>query len=383
MLFPSSLLVTAIIQLSLSGNSVADDATSRAVTALDALQTWYNDATGLWDSVGWWNGANCMTSIADLALLDSSVVATASYVFNNTLTKAPASNPNPGPEVKTNYRRRRRSHGIIPRQSSGVNASQWLDSAYDDDGWWALAWIAAYDVTGDSTYLSVAEGIFSGLTAAWGTNCGDGGGIPWNPTDKYVNAITNELFLSVAAHLANRVSSNKDYYVQWAEKEWNWFSSLGFIGENNTINDGLLDNCQNNGATVWSYNQGVVLGGLVELNKAAPNDMYLEYANKIAVAAIETLADFNMVIHESCEPSNCEPDAVQFKGIFIRNLQMLQSVSPSDTYTQVINSCANSIWQNDRNAQNQLGVVWSGPYSNSDASTHSSAMDALIAAIAV
>lgn len=55
----------------------------------------------------------------------------------------------------------------------------------------------------------------------------------------------------MAAHLANRVPSKKENYVQWARKEWDWFAAQGFIGENNTINDGLLDNCGNNGATVY------------------------------------------------------------------------------------------------------------------------------------
>lgn len=132
----------------------------------------------------------------------------------------------------------------------------------------------------------------------------------------------------------------------------------------------------------WSYNQGVILGGLVELNKAAPNDTYLESANKIAQAAINTLSDANMVIHDVCEP-NCAPDATQFKGIFIRNLQMLQQVSPNDIYKKVIEACANSIWANDRNNQNQLGVNWAGPFASADASTHSSALDALVAAIAI
>jgi hypothetical protein len=126
----------------------------------------------------------------------------------------------------------------------------------------------------------------------------------------------------------------------------------------------------------------VVLGGLVELNKAAPNDTLLASANTIAQAAIETLADLNMVIHEPCEPNSCAPDATQFKGIFIRNLHMLQSVSPNLIYEQVIDSCARSIWANDRNSQNRLGVVWAGPFQDpADMSTHSSAMDALIAAI--
>lgn len=132
----------------------------------------------------------------------------------------------------------------------------------------------------------------------------------------------------------------------------------------------------------WSYNQGVVLGGLVELNRAAPNNTYLPSADKIAKAAIETLADSNNVIHEFCEPQ-CLPDGTQFKGIFIRNLAMLQKASPNEIYRNVISSCANSIWDNDRNEKSQFGVNWAGPIEAVvDASTHSSALDALVAAVA-
>lgn len=127
-----------------------------------------------------------------------------------------------------------------------------------------------------------------------------------------------------------------------------------------------------------------MLGGLVELNKAAPNVTYLESANKIAKAAIETLTDSNMVVHEPCEVDSCEPDATQFKGIFIRNLAMLQNASPHETYKRVIQNCASSIWDNDRNSKNQFGVNWAGPiHGTVDASTHSSALDALIAAMAI
>ncbi|KAJ5757702.1 uncharacterized protein N7511_006396 [Penicillium nucicola] len=372
MLFSRNVLAVSLL---LTGSAVADDARSRAQDALKTLQTWYNPQSGIWDTCGWWDGASCMTTVADLAALDPSVMDTATYVFNNTFNVGPVSNPAPGPEKKTVFTRD--SQG-----SDGVNVTQWLDQAYDDDGWWALAWIAAYDVTKEQTYLELAEGIFESLAAAWGTNCG-GGGIPWNPTSTYVNSITNEVFLSVAAHLANRVPDQKEYYVRWAQKEWDWFRAQGFIGENGTINDGLLENCQNNGATVWSYNQGVVLGGLVELNRAAPNNTLLPAANRIAKAAIKTLADSNMVIHEFCEPQ-CLPDGTQFKGIFIRNLQMLHKASPDETYKKVILNSANSIWQNDRDEKGGLGVNWAGPIQATvDASTHSSALDALVAAISL
>lgn len=161
MLFSRGFLAQVLIPFALTGSAFANDSRERAEEGLRTLQGYYNDGTGLWNTIGWWNGANCMTAIANLALIDPSVVETADYVFNNTLNKAPPSNPNPGPEIKTNSGKR----SFSTRSANSVNASQWLDSAYDDDAWWALAWIAAYDVTEDNTYLTLAEDIFAALVS--------------------------------------------------------------------------------------------------------------------------------------------------------------------------------------------------------------------------
>jgi predicted alpha-1,6-mannanase (GH76 family) len=86
-------------------------------------------------------------------------------------------------------------------------------------------------------------------------------------------------------------------------------------------------------------------------------------------------------MHEPCEPSSCTGDSTQFKGIFIRNLRLLHSVAPDEEYSRVITASADSIWVNDRDANNQMGVNWAGPIERVDASSHSSATDALVAAI--
>lgn len=187
------------------------------------------------------------------------------------------------------------------------------------------------------------------------------GGLWWNKDKTYVNAIANELFLDVAAHLANRAGAKSDYYLDWAKKEWRWFKRSGMINSQNLINDGL-DNatCQNNGGTVWSYNQGVILGGLTELNRATNDESYITTAKLIADAAIESLTDSNGILHDPCEP-NCGADGSQFKGVFARNLQILHQASPEDRYVTFFEQNANSIWQNDRSRRNnQLSVIWSG-----------------------
>ncbi|KAI7474106.1 hypothetical protein KC351_g10751 [Hortaea werneckii] len=195
----------------------------------------------------------------------------------------------------------------------------------------------------------------------------------------YVNAIANELFLDVAAHLANR-AFRKSYYLDWAQREWAWFQGSGMINSESTINDGLdLDTCENNGGTVWSYNQGVILGGLTKLSRATGDDSYITKAKEIADAAIAALTQ-DGILHDACDP-DCGGDGSQFKGIFARNLQILQKASPEERYASFLDANADSIWEHNREGS-ELSLIWSGPFiTPANASTQSSAMDALIGAL--
>ena len=266
----------------------------------------------------------------------------------------------------------------------------WLDGYYDDDLWWALAWINAYDVTLDPAYLTLAEGIFLAVSRTWGTYCSHGG-IYWNWERDYVNAIANELFFSAAAHLANRVhhDDKKTLYLYWADKSLAWFLGSSMINEGGTINDGLTEVCENNNKTVWSYNQGVILGGLVELYQAStsPHFAYLALSSDIANAALLALSDENGVLHDECEP-NCGADGAQFKGIFMRSLVKLHTVAPEKVFANAIHVNAASIWERDRavtvDGLPVFSVNWAGPWAvPANASTHSSAMDALVADIVI
>lgn len=218
------------------------------------------------------------------------------------------------------------------------------------------------------------------------TNCstinGVTGGIWWDRAQTYVNAIANELFLDVAAHLANRVKGGNVNYLSIAKQQWAWFQASGMINSNKNINDGLAQsNCRNNNGTVWSYNQGVILGGLAELTRATGDSSYVNTAQSIADAAMSKLAPSG-ILKDPCEP-NCGGDGTQFKGIFMRNLQILQKQKGKSSYPTFMDQNANSIWSKDRNSQNQLSVQWAGPFvSPANASTQSSALDALVASLA-
>jgi len=82
------MMLKALIWLaSLSGCSaiVASDAEQ----AFNSLQQWYNHSNGLWiPSTGWWNSANCLTVVADLAAMDRKIEAKAHSIFDQTYVKA-------------------------------------------------------------------------------------------------------------------------------------------------------------------------------------------------------------------------------------------------------------------------------------------------------
>ena len=173
--------------------------------------------------------------------------------------------------------------------------------------------------------------------------------------------------------------------ADWAAKEWQWFQGTGMINRDHLVNDGLIidktDNtCRNNGRTVWTYNQGVVLGGLTEWYRVTHDDSLLTEARVLADAGLAHLTDENGILHDPCEPNSCGEDAIQFKGIFARNLSKLNGQVQEPRYRAFFAQNAASIWQNDRTPTNQFGVVWSGPLAEINAGSQSSALDVLVAA---
>ncbi|TVY57614.1 putative mannan endo-1,6-alpha-mannosidase [Lachnellula suecica] len=371
-----SLLVSAS-PLALS----APSSQTKAEVAFNTLQTWYNRTSGIYDTTGWWNSANCITAIGDLAAIDSSVASTVKDVYSNSIVQAQKYNLNELKVVQTDYNVVSYYGPTFPSNvvaPAATNPKGFLNGYYDDEGWWALAWIQAYDISKNTLYLQHAMDIFADMKSTGATTpCN--GGIWWDKAHTYVNAIANELYLSVAAHLANRATgSNKTTYLNAANAQWTWFQRIGLINSKNLINDGLTSSCVNNNATVWTYNQGVILGALVELSTATGNKTLLTKATAIANAAITALSDSNKVLHDPCEP-NCGGDGSQFKGVFMRNLQILQKAAPSQTYLDFFKANAASIWAYDQRA-GKLSTVWSGGFvSPANASTQSSALDALVA----
>ncbi|KAK5110144.1 hypothetical protein LTR62_006278 [Meristemomyces frigidus] len=280
-----------------------------------------------------------ITTLADLVSINPSFKNAAVSTFENTYNNAPAS-----------------------------NGGTWLNDYYDDEGWWALAWIKVYDITNDGKYLSTAETIFEDL---------------WDKPYTQINSINNELFLSVAAHLANRVPSKKSSYQTYAVNQANWFLGTSLLSENNTYHDGFTPSTCAVEGTVWTYNQGVILGALVELSTATGSTAWLDSAEKVAKGAVATLVDNNGILTETGSYPTNDADADQFKGVFARNLAVLQAVRGDSSYVTLLTKSADELWRQDRNSAGQLGPDYQGAVYATSAPAQSSAMDCIIAAAAV
>ena len=319
--------------------------------AVERLASMYTQGLGLY-GFRWWNSANALEAVIDYSVLtgDDEFAWHAPNTFE-------------------------------------VNAEgEFINELYDDEGWWALTWMKAYDMTADERYLAMSEVIFEDIVGGWDDECG--GGVWWSKDRDYKNAITNELFLTIAARLY--VRTQKEEYLDWAEEEWAWFEASGMLNGDGLINDGLDDACANNGATTWTYNQGVVLGGLVALSEArgevAADSALVAQAEAIADAALaaDFLVGADGVLVEPCEP-DCGGDGPQFKGIFMRNLSALRVAlgTRGEKYEGFIEAQATSIRENATSEFDEIGLIWAGPFDEPEVARQGAGMDAINAALAL
>src|SRR5699024_11205967 len=92
-----------------------------AAAGVGALQRGYDQSADQWTRTGWWRAANALTAVIRY-------------------TKPSGDHSHNGCIAAT-FAAAQRQH------------ARFINDSYDDNGWWALAWVAAFDLTGDGRYL--------------------------------------------------------------------------------------------------------------------------------------------------------------------------------------------------------------------------------------
>lgn len=334
-----------------------------AGATITALQKWYNPETGLYETTSWWNAANALTALIDY----SRITGSKDYldVIDNSF------------EICKEFEVQ------MPDPKDNWICRNFINDYYDDEGWWILAWIEAYELTKDDKYLNMARLTFADMATGWDDVCG--GGVYWKKPKIGKSAVQNELFMLAAIRLHQRGGGETlgKSYLDWAEDTLEWFMNSGMLNEQYLVDNGLNEQCEVSVGSYHTYNQGMILSALVELSHEKQDASLLDLAHKIAHATMKHLVDENGILKDPNEP-DLNGDATQFKGIFMRHLGFLYAASPKEDYKTFILKNADAIWSFARNeTNNEIGSLWYAPPQKTDASCQSSALDAFNAAMIV
>jgi predicted alpha-1,6-mannanase (GH76 family) len=276
---------------------------------------------------------------------------------------------------------------------------------YDDECWWGALFLRLGNLTGDHSWFSTAGQIFTDLQGGWDNVAG--GGVWWmrdpkNP-DNEKGSIENELYMDIAMGLyADGPAGERQTYLDATNQTWQWMQAL-------VDSTGLVWGSLNRDGSIKRsnvarpYNQGVILGPLWALYRLAGDTTYLDRAEQIAQAAIDTMTWPDGILREVCEQrGDCGPGDLNpplFKGVFVRYLgEFAQRLATLDDparrqtaqrYAAFLQRNADAVWANYPGRI--FGMDWHTPQPNYqpsgvliyDGSLQSSALDLFVAAALV
>lgn len=365
-----SILITMTIGVGLlisscSGNKEVSPYQEKMDASLNTLLSVRNDSTGIWPDAGWWNSAN---------------------IFTATLRYASITNQKEKflPMIQDIFNKTKEFTWYTDKGAVGGVCRNFINDYYDDEAWWALAWIDAYKLTQKVEYLKMAETIFADLTTGWSDNMSNGG-IFWKKNPQvYKNSIANNLFALTAIRLYHQ-TQNKTY-AEWFEKEVDWYLNTGlFNTENNLIEDGLDDKTgEPNRGGYYTYNQGVAIAVLTEMYLYKQDQKYLDLAEKLVQGAFKNMVTDKGILCERNTDIAAGNDGVQFKGIFMRHLGFLYNVTKKEAYKDFILKNADCIIANNYDAASKsFGCYWYGPFKAVKTAANSSALECILEAEAI
>jgi mannan endo-1,6-alpha-mannosidase len=145
----------------------------------------------------------------------------------------------------------------------------------DDQAFWGMAALSAAEdrypnpPADQPQWLALAQAVFNSQAIRWDTSSCNGG-LKWqifsfNNGYNYKNTISNGCFFNMAARLA--VYTGNITYADWANKMYDWTSTIGLMSPTYQFFDGTDDtlNCSQLNHIQWSYNAGVFLLGAANM----------------------------------------------------------------------------------------------------------------------
>ena len=318
MLSPAKLLGIILALCIFSTNVYAKNVSENFNAGITQLMQFYDTRSGLWqdsncikggackanDGNGFWYWANAQHLIADYQLLTNESTNTDSMY-----------------------------------QTMKKNKDDILGADYfDDEGWWALAFIASYKATHNVDYLYAAEDIVNDMSIRGAQHICGNGGIYWNAKKTQVGSIANELYIRVNAQLYMITKDNR--YKKNADSTWKWFQDSGLISSDFIVSDHYRIKDGKCGEKVewhFTYTNGVLLGVLADLAQINNDPILMNQAKEVARRAMYNYSMGGVLTEPCTNVKVCADDAFMFKGIFVHELAYLALVANDGNFINDVN----------------------------------------------
>jgi hypothetical protein len=217
------------------------------------------------------------------------------------------------------------------------------DVSYDDNEWIGLELLRRYGKTHADFMLKRAQDLFGLVVAGWDADPSHPcpGGVPFSlaADNRDRNTVSN----APGAELGLRLYlvTLDTAYLDWSKRLYDWVRSCmlaptGLYADHIDL-DGRLD------PTVWSYNQGTMIGANVLLWKATGGAGYLRRARSLARVSLGYFTDARL-----------REQPPYFVAIFFDNLRDLDRVRPNAGYRAAVRTYADWAWRKRRNKKTGL-----------------------------
>ncbi|GIG65038.1 glycoside hydrolase family 76 protein [Phytomonospora endophytica] len=220
----------------------------------------------------------------------------------------------------------------------------------DDIGWWALAGARAFEITGDTRYLTTSTALFDRLWAH--EDATFGGGIWWkNTVHDQKNVATNAPAAMTAVRLYEATGTTA--YLDKAKELFAWLADRLESGGH------VYDHLEGPGSGTlvkwdFTYNFGTYIGAATELYEATGDAAYLARATGAGDWATTHLVNGGTINFEGID------DGGGFKSLLVRGLTRLATGHGRTEYLDFLQHNASQAW-NQRRADGLVGPNWSAP----------------------
>jgi len=211
---------------------------------------------------------------------------------------------------------------------------------YDDNQWIAIAYLDAYNRTGNKEYLDKSKEIYRFLLTGYDQVAG--GGIYWKEGDKETkNTCSNGPNILVSLQLYKITREKK--YLDTAMLVYDW-TNKNLRAKDGVFYDALKVNAMKVDSGLYTYNTGTMLQSNVLLYELTKNKKYLAEAKTIAKAG---------EVHYY--KNGKLPSHYWFNAVFLRGYMELYKVEKDKSRLQFIIDDADRVWKEERDDKNLLG----------------------------